>query len=736
MHYFSDASLEGYGQCSFLRLVNKKDQPYCSFVIGKARVAPLKQLTVPRLELAAATVSAKMSEFLHQELPYTDVKEYFWTDSKIVLGYVNNEARRFHVYVANRVQQIRDLTNPSSWMYIDTESNPADHASRGLTASQLLQGSTWLFGPEFLWKEGVFKPLKEEEIKVKEHDPEVKKGNVFMSRVDSAVTLHSDPFKSDRLAHISSWWRLLKVVALCLQLKSKLKNRKVKLSGQENAKCVTPLPKVSVTLTEFQLAEKEVLKIIQREHFYEEIQVLMKLKVVGEEVSTRELAKQRNQTIKMSSCLYRLDPFLDKDGLMRIGGRIKRADLPAATKHPVILPRKSPITDLLIRFCHGKVNHMGRGITQNELRQRGYWIVGGSSAVSNCISQCVIYRKLRRHLETQKMSDLPIDRVEPSPPFSYCAVDFFGPFLIKERRSEVKRYGVIFTCMASRSVHLETANSLNTSSFMNALSRFLSRRGPVRQLRCDQGTNFVGARNELKAALEELDQVQLQEYLVENGCEWIPFQMNVPHSSHIGGTWERLIRTVRCALETLLVSAGTQLDDEAFRTLMTEVESIVNSRPLSVNDLNDPEATEPLTPNHLLTLKQKLVLPPPGKFQRADLYCRKWWRRVQYMANQFWFRWRREFLQNLQSRTKWTQPRRNMAVGDIVISKEDDGPRNQWPLAKVVEVYPSEDGCVRKVKILKADGELDNQGRRQKPPTMLQRPIHKLVLLLPCDESR
>ena len=140
----------------------------------------------------------------------------------------------------------------------------------------------------------------------------------------------------------------------------------------------------------------------------------------------------------MSSCLYRLDPFVDKDGLMRVGGRIKRADLPVATKHPVILPRKSPITDLLIKFCHAKVNHMGRGITLNELRHRGYWIVGGSSAVSNCISQCVICRKLPRPLETQKMSDLPIDRVEPSPLFSYCAVDLFGPFLIKERRSEVK----------------------------------------------------------------------------------------------------------------------------------------------------------------------------------------------------------------------------------------------------------------------------------------------------------
>ena len=331
------------------------------------------------------------------------------------------------------------------------------------------------------------------------------------------------------------------------------------------------------------------------------------------------------------------------------------------------------------------------------------------------------------------MADLPLDRVEPSAPFSYCAVDFFGPFLNKEKRSEVKRYGVIFTCMASRGIYLETANSLSTSSFINALSRFLNRRGPVRQLRCDQGTNFVGAKNELKAALEELDQNRLQEYLVENGFEWIPYRMNVPHASHMGGTWERIIRTVRSALETLLLNAGTQLDDEAFRTFITEAECIVNSRPLSTNNLNDPEAPEPLTPSHLLTFKPKVVLPPPGKFQRADLYSRKWWRRVQYLANQFWLRWRHEFLQSLQSRNKWMYPRRNLSVGDVVLSKEDEGPRNQWPLARVVQVFPSEDGFVRKVKIVKADGGLDNLGRRQKPPTFLDRPIHKLVLLVPSE---
>ena len=292
------------------------------------------------------------------------------------------------------------------------------------------------------------------------------------------------------------------------------------------------------------------------------------------------------------------------------------------------------------------------------------------------------YSHVTCHLLNQKMEDLPKDRFEEAPPFTYCGVDFFWPFAIKERRSIVKRYGVIFTCLGSRGVHLETANSLTTSSFINALSRFLNRRGPVRNIRSDQGTNFVGASNELKNALKEMDEERISAYLHENSCEWIPFQFNVPHASHMGGVWERQIRTVREAIETTLMKAGEQLDDEAFRTFITEAENIVNSRPLSVSHLCSPDAPEPLTPNHLLTLKSKIVLPPPGNFQREDLYCRKQWRRVQFLTNEFWSRWRQEFLQNLQTRQKWTHPKRNLKIKNIVISKEDRGCRNQWPLAE------------------------------------------------------
>ena len=176
----------------------------------------------------------------------------------------------------------------------------------------------------------------------------------------------------------------------------------------------------------------------------------------------------------------------------------------------------------------------------------------------------------------------------------------------------MKHYGVLFTCMASRSVHLETANSLDTSSFISALTRFLCHRGPVGQLHSDHGTNFIGARNELKAAISEVDQDKVQGYLLDNKCEWIPLTLNVPHSGHMGGSWECQIQTVRNALEPLLIQSGTQLDDEAFRKFMTKVESIVNSKPLNINNLCSPDAPEPLTPNHLLTMKPKVLLPPPG----------------------------------------------------------------------------------------------------------------------------
>ena len=339
-------------------------------------------------------------------------------------------------------------------------------------------------------------------------------------------------------------------------------------------------------------------------------------------------------------------------------------------------------------------------------------------------------RKVRGELQKQRMADLPEDRLEPSPPFTYSAVDYFGPWLVKEGRRNVKRYGVLFTCLVSRAIHLETAISLDTSSFLNAYRRFVGRRGPVRQLRSDRGTNFVGCRTELQAALSEMNQETVRQKLLKENCDFIKFQMNVPHASHMGGSWERQIRSVRNVLSALLDAHGEQLDDESLRTFMVEAEAIINSRPLS---LNFASQLEPLTPNHLLTMKSNIILPPPGEFQRADVYSKKRWRRVQYLINEFWSRWK-EFLQSLQTRQKWVRPQKNLKKGDIVVVNDEDLPRNQWKLARVAERFPSDDDLVRKVKLAMADSTLDSRGRRKRPISYLDRPVHKLVLLLSNEE--
>ena len=208
-----------------------------------------------------------------------------------------------------------------------------------------------------------------------------------------------------------------------------------------------------------------------------------------------------------------------------------------------------PISVLLIHHFHlGKQHHQGYGMTHNAIRQAGYHIINGRSAVSHVVAKCVTCRRLRGHAQDQKMADLPPERTTPAPPFTYTGMDMFGPFYIKEGRKELKRWGLIFTCLSSRVIHLETLNSMTTDSFLNALRRFFSSKGKVCELRSDQGTNFVGAKNELAAVLKELNITSMKEYLSSEDCDWIDFNLNVPQASHMGGIWECQIRTARSVL--------------------------------------------------------------------------------------------------------------------------------------------------------------------------------------------
>lgn len=697
-------------------------------------MTPLKPVTIPRLELTAALVSVRVSQTLQQELEYDNVSEVFWTDSKVVLGYINNDARRFHTFVANRVQQIRDHTSPNQWHYVETKSNPADDASRGLSARSLVDRKRWINGPAFLWEndeswrnlDSQYEPLE-----LSLDDKEVKKVSVFtIGAKEAPASL------LQRLDYFSDWFRAKRAVAVCRRYLHVLLERVRTRKGNQlqNVKASATRKYQPVEIEDLKKAEREIVKQIQGEAFDKEIKAIKSLGL-NEEIQKRDEARQRNQAVKQTSTLYRLDPFLDRHGVLRVGGRIQQASLAEDIKHPVILPREGHVTELVIKNFHEKTQHQGRGFTLNEIRSSGYWITGCSGAVSSFIKNCVTCQKLRAKVQDQKMADLPEDRLEPSPPFSYCGVDFFGPWYVKEGRKELKRYGVLFTCMASRAVHLEVCHTMETDSFLNALRRFVCRRGPIRQLRADQGTNFIGARRELREALGEMDQEKVKSDLLTMNCDWIEFKFNAPTASHMGGVWERQIKTVRSVLSALLEKNGSQLNDEALETFMCEAEAVINSRPLTTDNTTSPVSSEALTPNHLLTTKTKVILPPPGAFQAADQYSRKQWRRVQHFTNEFWTRWRKEFLHALQERQKWVRPRRNLQIGDVVIIKDDNAPRNKWQLARVTEAQKDKDGLVRKVHLAVGDRYLSSNGKRTRPVSFLERPIHKLVLLVPSTRN-
>ena len=330
------------------------------------------------------------------------------------------------------------------------------------------------------------------------------------------------------------------------------------------------------------------------------------------------------------------------------------------------------------------------------------------------------------------MADLPKERVEPSPPFTYCGLDCFGPFTVKEGRKELKRYGLIITCLALRAVHIEVLDDMTTDAFLNALRCFVAIRGKVRTIICDHGSNFVGAKHELKENLQKLDKKTIVTRMLNLECE---FKFNPPSSSHMGGVWERQIRSIRSVLMGILDHSASRMDTSSLRTLMYEVMAIINSRPLTVEGLERADSPLPLTPNHILTMKSGIIPPPPGNFEREDLYLRKRWRRVQFLVEVFWTRWKREYLQNLQPRKQWQQSQQNVNKGDIVLLQDEGACRTDWKLARVVDTFPSEDGLIRKVKLLLATSEIDEHGRASQRRTFLERPVHKLVVLLEGEQD-
>lgn len=309
------------------------------------------------------------------------------------------------------------------------------------------------------------------------------------------------------------------------------------------------------------------------------------------------------QDIACNSSLHKLNPMIDDKNLLRVGGRLAESNLPSHEANPLLIPGKHHIATLLIQHHHEAVQHQGRHFTEGAVSGSGLWIVGAKRFISSVIHKRVTCRKLRGRTEQQIMAGLPAEHLQTDSSFSYVGLDVFGLWEVttchtKCGQANSKRWAVLFTCMSTRATHIEVIETLSSSSFINALRRFFAIRGPAKQLRSDCGTNFIGASKELELDPPKPGETSVDDYLHKQRCSSV---FNTPHSSHMGGTWERMIGISRRILDSMLLKAGNPtLTHEVLTTLMAEVTAIVNARPL-VPVFSDPEAPLILTPSTLPT---------------------------------------------------------------------------------------------------------------------------------------
>ncbi|XP_068712837.1 uncharacterized protein [Montipora foliosa] len=414
----------------------------------------------------------------------------------------------------------------------------------------------------------------------------------------------------------------------------------------------SPTPLTVVDVTE---AEKKIVKAVQAQLF-------------------------RVETDKMvlTGQLARLKPFED-EGILRVGGRLKHSELQYDDKYPMILPGKHQVTRLIVLHYHHLNGHVGSHEVFAEIRQR-FWIVKGVSSVKCVLRKCHVCKRQSAKLGEQMTAQLPT-----------------GPNTRSKKNATLnKHYGCIFTCLRYRAVHIEVAEDLSTDSFINAVLRFVGRQGPPRIIYSDNGTNFRGAELDVVKALQVWDQEKIKTTLTRRGMDW---KFNPPTASHQGGVWERLIRSIRRILYSLV--GERLLNDEALRTFLVEVEKILNDRPITPVS-SDPQDLEALTPNYILLLRRN-PSSAPDVFKESDKFKARW-KHIHLLAYHFWQWWTKEYLPTLQERQKWLRPQPNFEVGDLLLMADRNTPRGQWPKALVEQTFPDSEGLVCQVVIRTADG--------------------------------
>jgi len=646
LHVFTDASKVAYAACVFLR-VEHEEETTVQLVMAKSRVASTKKMTIPRLELLGCCVGARLAATVKKALEEPDMETMFWTDSSNALYWIKRH-ENWATFVWNRVEEVRKLSEAESWRHIPGEHNPADLPSRGCSASQLLE-MRWWEGPKWLQKSEDQWPKSEVECDLEQVMKEKKK-----SVVSNLVQSKPIPWY---LKYFSSYRKIVRMVAWILRWR----------------KCSEKV-KGSLTAQEERDAESKLWKLVQEEVYFD-----------GHS-SLKELRAKR-----------------DQQGLWRVQTKILERNDTEAFRLPVLLPYNHPLTRMIVATEHKKRNHCGVQVLQNILREE-LWIPKSRRIIREVVNAC---GNCRRHLAKSGETDqgpLPVDRVRDTAVFEVIGIDLGGPLYL---RSKQKVWFVIFTCAVYRAIHLEVVLTLSTEGFLLALRRFVARRGRPTTIYTDNGTNFEGASNALKAL--DWDKV-VKDTCVEK-MKWVFIPPSAPWW---GGFWERMVGLTKGLLRRILGRASLELEE--LSTVLCDVEQIINSRPLTYLS-ESPEDLIALSPSLFLIEAKGNGVADLDQIDSETLN-----RRVQYrqsLREALRERFRSEYLGMLVHRCDKKKALK-IDIDDIVLVGDDNKKRVDWKLGRVLELFPGRDGVERVARVKTATGEILRPVQRLYPLEMSQ----------------
>jgi hypothetical protein len=694
IHSFSDASEVACAAVVYLRAVSKNGQIKTTLVASKTKLSPLKTVTIPRLELLAAELGAKLVAKVRKV--YNANRTICWIDSLSVLQWLNKPPSHWKTYVGNRVAAITEIIEPEEFRYCPTHENIADLPSRGAHVTDFLKNSSWTKGPCFLEEDEELWPELPDGTnlglaKAPKHVLNEEKSPEF------SVLVTEEPGQGV-LAQIFTTTRpfLVGLRVFCW-VKRFITRHKTQVPSSDY-----------ITAGEMRTAQQNWTRYVQSISFAE---------LIGDILAEKSTVK---------SSLNKLQPFVDESGLLRVGGRIaENSQLNESTVHPAILPKANKFVEQFVLHVHRTHAHAGPETCLFIIKQR-YWPVGGRREIKRILRCCSCY-KLRAKPFFAKMAPLPPERLTPVETFINVGLDTFGPFepimYIQKEPHSLKTYAIIFTCLVTRAVHLEIVYDMSTLEFLNAFERFVSTRGMPLTIVCDNQTAFQKASKQLQRLYVTLDWDRIAKWCSER-YEPIEIKFNVPLSPWRGGVFERMIGSVKKAMRATI---GTKtLTLSKLTTLLKSAESVINQRPLTyVHDETD--APTPLSPDMILIGRRLGGLPDSlandATASKTDIL----WKQRQKLQSEFGVRFQREYITTLLEAQKWLKQGQPPRVGEVVLVHKEARNRMFWPTAIVTQIHHGRDNLVRSCTLRLRNGDY------MKRPVQL---LLRLEAVEPTPDSR